>query len=106
MVLLTPSRLQREFGMPVMRASTLVREQRALASNRYRVLAWLMIAGNLVLIAVRRSGRHWLQWLASPILLGCLLLGALHLYLTHRDSRAPIPAAARTWRDTVVRLRQ
>lgn len=106
MALITVGRLQREFGLSFTAASALVNEQRALASRRHRVLLMGMIACNVVLLASYVLALHWSALAVQSILLLALLLGALHLYLTHRDSRAPILAAARSWRDKAVRPHQ
>ncbi|MEO8779127.1 MAG: hypothetical protein ABI389_10715 [Rhodanobacter sp.] len=99
MALITTGRLRREFGLSFTAASALVNEQRAVASRRLRVLLWGMIVCNVVVLASYVLVPHWPVWVVPAILLIALLLGALHLYLTHHDSREPILAAARAWRD-------
>ena len=106
MTLITVGRLQREFGMSFTAASALVNEQRALASRHLRVLLMGMITCNVALLASYVLALHWSALTVQAILLLALLLGALHLYLTRRDSRAPILAAARAWRDKAVRPHQ
>ena len=103
MALVTTGRLQREFGMSFTTASALINDQRALASRRHRALLTGMIACDGVLLASYVLALHWAVRLVQAILLIALLLGALHLYLTRRDSCAPILAAARIWRDERLR---
>lgn len=104
--LITARRLQREPSLSFTAASARVNQQRALASRRHRVLLWAMIACNVLVLASYVLVPHGPAWVVQAILLIALLLGALHLYLTHRQSRAPILAAARAWPGGVARAHE
>ncbi|MDO1529453.1 hypothetical protein QMK61_11490 [Fulvimonas sp. R45] len=98
MALVTVTRLQREFGMPILEASTLINEQRGVASRRHR-MAWL--ATTVCALASGASGiadLHGPKAVVETLWLASLALVFLTLYLVHRDSREPILAAARAWR--------
>lgn len=99
MALITIRRLQREFGMPIMRASTLVHEQRALATRRHRMLWWVAIACVLASSASSMFDLHWPALVRDALWLAGAMLVFLLIYLVHRDSREPILAAARAWQN-------
>ena len=95
---ITAARLQREFGLPIMRASNIISEQRALAFRRHlplAVISWsclLVIAGSSIL------DFHLPKGVASSLWLVALVLILLRIVVVHRVSQEPILAAARAWR--------
>lgn len=99
MALVTVRYLQRECGLPILKASTLINEHRGAASKRHRVL-WLVTTA--CVLASGASGiadLHWPKAVVGALWLAGLVLIFLLLYLIQRDSREPILAAARAWRD-------
>jgi hypothetical protein len=100
MALITVRYLQREFGLPILKASTLINEHRSAASRRHRTL-WLV--ATICVLASASSGifdLHWPKAISATCWLVGLVLIFLLLYLIQRDSREPILAAARAWRDS------
>lgn len=95
---ITVARLQREFGLSIMRASNIISEQRALAFRRHlplAVVSWgclLVVAGSSIL------GFHLPKGVASLLWLAAVVLILLRVFLVHRVSREPILAAAHAWR--------
>jgi|SRR5690348_4606408 hypothetical protein len=95
---ITVARLQREFGLPIMRASNIISEQRALAFRRHLPLAvvgWcclLVVAGSSIL------DFHLPKGVTSSLWLAALVLILLRTLVAHRVSQEPILAAARAWR--------
>jgi hypothetical protein len=98
MTLVTVASLQREFGMPLREASVLVNRYRGLASRRHRALYLAASASLLASLACSVAQPRWPAALPDTLWLSALALAGLALYRIHRDSRAPILAAARAWR--------
>lgn len=98
MALVTVAGLQREFGMPLHEASLLVSRCRGMASRRHRTLHLAARASLLASLACSVARLRWPAGLLDALWLTALALAGLALYRIHRDSRAPILAAARAWR--------
>lgn len=99
MALVTVRYLQREFGLPILKASMLINEHRSAASRRHRAL-WLV--ATICVLASASSGifdLHWPKAISAACWFVGLVLVFLLLYLIQHDSREPILAAARAWRD-------
>lgn len=95
-MILTVSKLQREFGLPFHVAETILREQSALARQHYRhwyVPAWIGIA---VMLACNFAPSDSPFLHASRFILPfeCVYLGTLQFFTYHR-ARPLILAAAR-----------
>jgi len=97
MAWITITRLQREYGLSVLAASTLVDEQRRLAARRHRILQGAATACALAAAASAIFDLHWPKIVSGALWLLGLALIFPFVYLVHRDSREPILAAARTW---------
>lgn len=95
---ITGARLQLEFGLPIVRVSNIISEQRALAFRRHlplAVVSWgclLVVAGSSILDFHLPKGVALSLWLAALVLI------LLRTFVAHRISQEPILAAARAWR--------
>jgi len=99
MALVTVRYLQREFGLPILEASTLIHEHRTAASRRHRLLWLVATACVLASSASGIADLHWPKAVIGALWLAGLVLIFLLLYLIQRDSREPILTAARAWHD-------
>lgn len=95
---ITVSYLQREFGMPILEASTLIDEHRRVASRRHRTLWLVTTTCVLASSASSIADLHWPKTVVTTLWLAGLTLVFLTLNLVHRHSREPILAEARAWR--------
>ncbi|BFI95208.1 MAG: hypothetical protein RSP_07180 [Rhodanobacter sp.] len=86
--------LRKEFGLSLLKASTLISEQRAVASRRHRMLGGTAAACTFAAGASDIFDLHWPKALSASLWLAGIALVFVYLHLVHRDLHDPIFAAA------------